>query len=371
MPKYRAIIQSLRSAIDSGTYGVGARLPSEHEMVRTYGASRVTVIRALQELRSQGYIERRAGSGTFVSGSRAKKKFSFGLLIPDLGETEIFEPICRSMASTQQCEGHSLVWGKTLSSSETTEAEARDVCGRLVAGDVAGVFFAPLEGNPAKDAINAAVAEALGEAEIPVVLLDRDICDYPGRSRFDVVGIDNQRGGFVATRHLLELGCQRVAFFGRPHMAPSCVARSRGYRDAIAEWAGSLAPPLVEHIDPAGAARVAAIMEAYGPDGIVCSNDRLAAVLMRTLAGLGVSVPEQVKLVSFDDVQYASLVTVPLTTIRQPCDQIGAAAIRAMYDRIANPDMPARDILLDFRLVVRQSSGSGVEETALVGAEVA
>jgi DNA-binding LacI/PurR family transcriptional regulator len=275
------------------------------------------------------------------------------------------------MASTQQCESHSLVWGKTLSSSETTEAEARDVCGRLVAGDVSGVFFAPLEGNPAKDAINAAVAEALGEAEMPVVLLDRDICDYPGRSRFDVVGIDNQRGGFVATRHLLELGCQRVAFFGRPHMAPSCVARSRGYRDAIAEWAGSLAPPLVEHIDPAGAARVAAIMEAYGPDGIVCSNDRLAAVLMRTLAGLGVSVPEQVKLVSFDDVQYASLVTVPLTTIRQPCDQIGAAAIRAMYDRIANPDMPARDILLDFRLVVRESSGSGVEETALVGAEVA
>ncbi len=368
MPKYRAIIQSLRSAIDNGTYGVGSRLPSEHEMVRAYGASRVTVIRALQELRSQGYIDRRAGSGTFVSGSRAKKRFTFGLLIPDLGETEIFEPICRSMASTQHHENHSLVWGKTLSSSGTTEAEAREVCGRLVASRVSGVFLAPIEGNPAKDAINAAIAEALSQAGIPVVLLDRDICDYPNRSRFDVVGIDNRRAGSVATRHLLAAGCQRVAFFGRPYMAPSCVARSRGYRDVIAEAGTDHAPPLVEHLDPADQGRVAAIMEDYRPDGIVCSNDRLAAVLMRTLAGLGISVPGQVKLISFDDVQYASLVTVPLTTIHQPCDQIGAAAMRAMYDRIASPDMPARDILLDFRLVVRESSGSSsVPETAFAG----
>jgi DNA-binding LacI/PurR family transcriptional regulator len=124
----------------------------------------------------------------------------------------------------------------------------------------------------------------------------------------------------------------------------------------------------VEHLDPADQGRVAAIMADCRPDGIVCSNDRLAAVLMRTLAGLGISVPGQVKLISFDDVQYASLVTVPLTTIHQPCDQIGAAAMRAMYERIASPDMPARDILLDFRLVVRESSGSsGVPEMDLAG----
>ncbi len=362
-PKYRTIIQTLRSAIDNGTYGVGSRLPSEHELVRSFGASRVTVIRALQELRSQGYIDRRAGSGTFVSDSRAKR-FTFGLLIPDLGETEIFEPICRSMASTQHTESHSLIWGKTLSSVSTTEAEAREVCGRLISSRVSGVFFAPLEGNPEKDAINSSIAEALTAAGVPVVLLDRDIYDYPRRSEFDVVGIDNRRAGFMATQHLIDAGCRRVAFFGRPYMAPSCAARSRGYRDAVAGSSETLAPPLADHFDPSDTTRLAGIMQSYDPDGIVCSNDRLAAVLMRTLAGMGIPVPERVKLVSFDDVQYASLVTVPLTTVRQPCDQIGAAAIRAMHGRIANPDLPARDILLNFRLVVRESSGSAVDAMA-------
>jgi GntR family transcriptional regulator of arabinose operon len=365
-PKYRAIMQMLSSAIDSGTYGVGSRLPSEHQMVRNYGASRVTVIRALQELRSQGYIERRAGSGTFVSASRAKR-LVFGLLIPDLGETEVFEPICRAMASAQQGDSHSLVWGKTLSSAATTEAEARDVCNRLTSSGVSGVFFAPIEGNPEKDSINAAIAGALSQAGIPVVLLDRDIFGCPRRSRFDVVGIDNRRAGFVAARHLIETGCRRVAFLGRPYMAPSCVARSRGYRDAVAESGEGLAPPLVDHFDPTDGVRLAAVMESYRPDGIVCSNDRFAAVLMRTLAGLGISVPDRVKLASFDDVQYASLVTVPLTTVRQPCDQLGAAAMRAMYERLKDKDMPARDILLDFRLVVRESSGAKVPEFARAG----
>ncbi|MFB3777619.1 MAG: GntR family transcriptional regulator [Bryobacteraceae bacterium] len=368
-PKYRVIFQALRSAIDGGTYGVGARLPSEHEMVRSYGASRVTVIRALQELRSQGYIERRAGSGTFVSASRAKR-LSFGLLIPDLGETEIFEPICRAMASSQQAESHSLVWGRTLSSATATLADAEEVCSRMISNKVSGVFFAPVEGNSEKDALNEAIASALSEAQIPIVLLDRDIYQFPRRSRFDVVGIDNRRAGFVAAKHLLEAGCRRVAFLGRPHMAPSCVARSWGCRDAVSECLDELAAPLVDHLDPADRARLAGIMESYKPDGIVCSNDRMAAVLMKTLAAIGVSVPDQVRLVSFDDVQYASLVTVPLTTIHQPCSQLGAAAIRAMHERLQDPDMPARDILLDFRLVIRESSGSAAAELACAGAEV-
>jgi GntR family transcriptional regulator of arabinose operon len=365
-PKYRVIFQALRSAIDGGSYGVGSRLPSEHEMVRSYGASRVTVIRALQELRSQGYIERRAGSGTFVSASRAKR-LTFGLLIPDLGETEIFEPICLSMASAQQAESHSLVWGRTLSSARATLAEAEDVCSRMISNQVSGVFFAPVEGNPEKDALNHAIVSALDRAQIAIVLLDRDIYDSPCRSKYDVVGIDNRRAGFTAAKHLLEAGCRRLAFLGRPYMAPSCVARSRGCRDAVSESGDRIDAPLVDHLDPADSTRLAEIMESYRPDGIVCSNDRMAAVLMKTLAAIGVSVPDRVKLVSFDDVRYSSLVTVPLTTIHQPCEQLGAAAIRAMHERLRNPEMPARDILLDFRLVVRESSGSSAAELTCAG----
>src|SRR5437867_2802661 len=96
----------------------------------------------------------------------------------------------------------------------------------------------------------------------------------------------------------------------------------------------------------------------YRPDGIVCSNDYTAAQLMRTLESLAIKVPGDIKMAGFDDVKYASLLPVPLTTIHQPCAELGATAVRVMVDRLNNPTLPARDLLLDFKLVVRDSSGA-------------
>ena len=356
-PKYKQICQSLKSAIESGTYGAGFRLPSEHELVQTFGASRVTVSRALRELQLGGMIDRRAGSGTYVRPS-TMKQHAFGLLIPELGQTEIFEPICQGMVAAQEDYNHVLIWGRSLAGSETTEADAEDVCSRLISNRVSGVFFAPIEANAQKDAINRTISTMLGDARIPLVLLDRDIVDYPQRSKFDVVGIDNRRAGCVATQHLIDAGCRRIGFIGRPHLAPSCVARYNGYRDTVTHSSIPLGPEFVERLDPSDQNVVAKVMERYKPDGIVCSNDRTAALLMRTFTELKIVVPDQVRLVAFDDVKYASLVTVPLTTIHQPCDQLGAAAIQAMVQRIETPDMPPRDILVDFHLVVRESCGA-------------
>ena len=358
-PKYKQIWNSLKSAIESGTYAPGVRLPSEFELVQSYGASRVTVSRALKELQIGGYIDRRAGSGTYVRAATTATHHTFGLLIPELGQTEIFEPICQGMVEAQRDQNHVLVWGRSLAGSDTTVADAKEVCARLISNRVSGVFFAPVEGTPLKAEINQAVVTLMQEARIAVVLLDRDIVDYPDRSRFDVVGIDNRRAGWVATQHLISAGCKRIAFIGRPHLAPSCVARSVGYRDALANAQAPVGPPFIERLDPTDRKPVLEVIERYKPDGIVCSNDRTAALLMRTLAELKISVPKNVRVVGFDDVKYASLVAVPLTTIHQPCDQLGAAAIQAMIQRIATPDMPGRDILVDFRLVVRESSRSG------------
>src|SRR5437764_7105648 len=181
-PKYKQICQNLKSAIESGTYGAGFRLPSEHELVQTFGASRVTVSRAVKELQIGGLIDRRAGSGTYVRASTVKQH-SFGLLIPELGQTEIFEPICQGMVAAQEVHNHVLIWGRSLAGSETTEAEAQTVCTRLISNRVSGVFFAPLEANARKDVINRIIATMLSDAKIPVVLLDRDLADYPQRSK--------------------------------------------------------------------------------------------------------------------------------------------------------------------------------------------
>jgi DNA-binding LacI/PurR family transcriptional regulator len=94
------------------------------------------------------------------------------------------------------------------------------------------------------------------------------------------------------------------------------------------------------------------------PDGIVCASDWTAARLLHSLLALGVAVPSGVRLVGIDDVDYASLLPMPLTTLRQPTRQIGAAALAAMLDRVAGADLPAREVLLEGRLVVRRSCGS-------------
>lgn len=94
------------------------------------------------------------------------------------------------------------------------------------------------------------------------------------------------------------------------------------------------------------------------PGAVAWGNDLTAARLMRSLIGLGVRIPEQMRLVGFDDVSYAKFLPVPLTTIHQNCQQIGEAAIELMLDRMENPARPGIDLLVPFELVVRESCGT-------------
>src|SRR5205823_14630528 len=93
LSKHERVRQTLADAIASGQYEPGQRLPSESELVKTFGASRPTVTRALRELQLTGIIERRAGSGGYVKVDVAARGYTFGLVIPELGRTEIFEPM--------------------------------------------------------------------------------------------------------------------------------------------------------------------------------------------------------------------------------------------------------------------------------------
>jgi DNA-binding LacI/PurR family transcriptional regulator len=356
LPKYRQIYDAVKAGIDSGAYQKGQRLPSELELGRRFGASRLTVNRALRELQLGGLIDRRAGSGSYVSGV-IEPGYTFGLLIPELGQTEIFEPICRGMAEVGLDEPHVLLWGKSPTSSHDVERHAYESCGQWIAKKVSGVFFAPLEYTSRKDAINLRIAELLADAGIPVVLIDRDVVPFPGRSRHDLVGIDNRRAAYALTQHLIERGCRRLIFVGRYESAPSCIARSVGFREALQD-AGLWTANAIHHVNPTDAADVQRVVADAAVDGVICSNDFTAAHVMRAFEALSRRVPADVRVAGFDDVKYANLLPVPLTTVRQPCAQLGEAAVRAMIERLDNPRMPARDILLDFELVVRASSAA-------------
>src|SRR4029453_18740436 len=204
--KYQQVYAALRKEIQSGRLKKGDRLPSEAELVRPFRASRITIGRAVRDLQSAGLVERRAGSGTFVRSPQTPRALSFGLLIPDLGETEIFEPICQGMMGSPLVRQHALVWGSPNGGGNSKEDRAWQLCRQNIDRRVSGVFFAPLEQTAHQDDVNLRIIEALDSARIPVVLLDRPALPYPRRGHHDLVGIDNRRAGYVITEHLTALG---------------------------------------------------------------------------------------------------------------------------------------------------------------------
>jgi DNA-binding LacI/PurR family transcriptional regulator len=357
MPRHRAIYEALLSEIQNGLYKPGERLPSEAALCERFQASRITVAKAFQTLQRESLVTRRPGSGTYVQQPpQQHPSLQFGLLIPDLGTTEIFEPICQGIMRSPAAKSHSLTWGHSSGHEEDTERAAERLCRQYIAQKVDGVFFAPTEFSQTKDESNQRIAALLEKASIPVVLLDRCFERYPDRSNFDLVGIDNHRAGFLITRHLLEAGAKRIAFAMRRNSACTVEARIAGARAALFAHDPSATLNVISG-DFEDCSWVRGVLERDRPDGIVCSNDVTAARLMKTLISLGVHIPGEIKMAGVDDVRYAKFLPVPLTTIRQDCAEIGAVAMATMLDRLRRPHQPVRDVLVRAELVVRDSTG--------------
>lgn len=363
--KHHEISSELRADIAAGRYDATKRLPSEPQLVQRFKVSRPTIARALLDLQAEGLIERRAGSGTYLrSGPPQSPGMAtrlLGLLIPGLGTTEIFELICGELASLARVHEYSLLWGGSPHPGHNSDASlehAEEICQQFIERKVSGVFFAPFELVPEHDQANRRLAEMLRRAGVPVVLLDRDLQSYPNRSDFDLVGIDNHAGGFLLANHLLNLGCDRIFFIARAHSAPTVDARIAGAREAIVRRGVELAPDWVKSGDPADLKFVRSILAGKQADALICANDHTAAVLMRSLESIGIRVPRDVRVVGFDDVKYATLLSVPLTTIHQPCRDIAVIALRAMLQRISGPTLPPHSLMLTPTLVVRASCGA-------------
>ena len=356
IPRHQAIYEQLLEEIHTGVYKPGDRLPSEALLCERFHTSRITVAKAFERLQRDRIVRRRPGSGTYVEHSAPGSSMQFGLLIPDLGTTDIFEPICQGLMLSEAARSHSLTWGNAVTARSAGGCPAEALCKQYIAQKVAGVFFAPAEYGEGHEEGNRRIAAMLESAGIPVVLLDRCFEPYPDRSRFDLVGIDNQRAGYILTRHLFEAGAERVIFACCPGSASTVEARAAGYREAMFALRHGTSGQVVSG-DFEDTAFVQAFMAEHEPDGIVCANDVTAAGLMRTLVSLGVRIPEDVRMVGLDDVSYARFLPTPLTTLRQDCLEIGVVAMSVMLDRIQRPNHPVMDVRVKTELVIRESCG--------------
>src|SRR5690606_33373048 len=204
----------------------------------------------------------------------------------------------------------------------------------------------------------------LARAGLPLVVLDP--LHLPD-SRVNSVGATNFAGGLTATRHLLSLGHRRIAYRGGPVMAVGNQARLRGYRAAMeAEGApvpdGYVRPG--EFTYETGLLGAAALLDLdEPPTAVFAGNDDIAVGVVETVRARGLRVPEHLSVVGFDDTSLARMASPPLTTVRQPLREMGAAALRTAL-RLANGEkLDSHHIELATELVVRASTAPPREET--------
>jgi DNA-binding LacI/PurR family transcriptional regulator len=352
-PKHRQLFEEIGLAIEKGDFVPGQRLPTEAELMQQYGVSRTTVTRTLRDLEHRGVIRRRRGSGTFVKEIERTATDQFAMIVHGVEPGSIFLSVYETLARAADRTGaHVLL--THLNAQSNLADEAAESAERMVSRGVRGAFFLPHSISGEGDLLNHRVVEIFAKARVPVVLLDRDICNFPQRSSYDLVSVDNVRGGYLLGQHLIDTGCKRPLFFSENITFSSARARWIGYRAAM-EANGFEANCFVG--DPEQPATVAQALEQHKPDGIACDNDRHAAIIMRHLLNAGVSIPQQVKLAGFDDTPTASLLTVPLTTVRQPASAIAMRAISTMNDRLAHPNLPPVHVAVHCELIVRESTG--------------
>lgn len=378
--KYKEIYNDLCSKILNGFYKPGQKLPTENEIARHFHTSRPTVGRAMRDLQQKGFIYRRQGQGTFVRQTHHASNKTFGVLIhwqntPGQVQTmtSIFGMMVPEISRYASMFGYSLLLNDIPPEPEYDPVKrAQAIAQQLLDVKVAGVFFTPLELPNDQIHINEEIAGALQKAGISVVLLDRDIYNTYHRSQYDLVGINNERAAITVTDHLIKQGCRKIDFLAEATTTTSIDERVRGYEIAMQMAGLNPREQLVHHIysknlfkrEPPhqeNAQKILDRVKKKQADAFVCVNDSTAADLLNFLLRANIRVPEDVRIVGFDDLPLNEYLAVPLTTIRQPIEALAYEAVRTMIDRIEYPDLPARDIMVHTELITRRSSGGAGE----------
>jgi LacI family transcriptional regulator len=223
---------------------------------------------------------------------------------------------------------------------------------RLMQQRVQGILITPV--NP--DAPHLAEISRRG---IPVVIVDR----VGAGGLFCSVAVDDVLGGRIAVEHLAEQGHARVAVVGGPESIGQVRERVEGARQIWAEL--GLPPEDLIYLPTAGLTvaegrsageRLAGIPARRRPTAAFCANDLLALGLLQQSIGAGLRVPEELAIVGFDDIEFAAAAAVPLTSVRQPRQELGRAAAQLVLDEATNPDHVHQQPLFVPELVARAST---------------
>jgi LacI family transcriptional regulator len=269
-----------------------------------------------------------------------------GLVLPD-----IVDPFSPLMIRGIEAALRGLGYGLFLCDSENDLEREKEQLRLLVERRVEGIIL-----NPALSA-DASQLEVLERRSVPYVLLDRGI--EAGRS---VPGVytDNRAGARMGVEYLLSGGARRLAFLNGPEGLSVSRLREAGVEDAFRaadlDFA-SIARGSGDYTVESGERFVDGLVDGGGAcpsfDAVFAANDRMAIGVVRALRRRGIDVPGTVEVVGFDDIELASLVEPPLTTVAQPAFEMGRQAAQILFQAIDGKRQLKKSLLLDPKLVVR------------------
>jgi LacI family transcriptional regulator len=276
---------------------------------------------------------------------RVGRTETIGLIIPD-NSNPFFAELAHRIEEAGFNEGYTTI---LANANERADRERRYVS-TLISKRVDGLILAPSRTDDGK------LTPILRNAGIPVVVIDREL-PYA-----DIVLYDSVGGSYAATQYLLELGHTRIGCITGPSDVVPAAQRVVGFRRALAD-AGmdpDAAPVVEADFHFAGGREATAQLLSSGAQhltAVFATNDLMAAGALRELATRGLSVPGDISVIGFDDAPLAEMVSPPLTTIRQPMEDMANTAVTLLLDRVrgANGSEPARHVL-PTSLVVRDST---------------
>jgi LacI family transcriptional regulator len=302
-------------------------------------ATRSKVEKAMREL---GFVRNRSAGAL-----KAGRSQSVGLVVLDIGNP-FFTEVARGVEQAASERGYAVL----LCNSDESRGRQDTHLTFLEEQRVGGVLVTPVDADLGH-------IEQLRSRGTPVVLLDE-----PGQDGRCSVAVDDVRGGEVAGEHLLGLQRTRIAYVTGPDTIRQCVDRGIGLERAVAA-AGLDPASVVRRVEvPAlngeeGHKAVDHILADGWPDAVFCANDVVALGVLRGLLEAGVSVPDDVSLVGYDDIEFAATSAVPLTSVRQPALQIGRTAAALLLEEIEQPDGHAhQQVMFRPELAARRSTGS-------------
>lgn len=354
--RYREIERILRKEILQSKYAEGS-FPSVAALMRRFDVSRATVVRVMDELKRRGLIRSEQGRGSFILRKGAPHKIA--VLFPETGSSEYYSKIVKTISIKAQKRGYALLFAEIETSDPKTQVfEAERLARSICESGVDGVIFQPVAHVKTMEDVNRRILSVFKTADIPVVLCDCDyLLDLAARSGYDIVGVNNVVAGAKLYRHLYESGARRIHYLTIADSARSHQDRLRGLaleHEALTGKKWSESNVLIAH--PSDEAALRRHLRRERPDAFVCGNDITAAWLMQTLGRLGVKVPDDLLITGFNDVSISWLSSPAITTVRQPTDILGSAALQRLFERIASPALPTAEILIDAPLVVRDST---------------